>query len=616
LIRQLLILIAFWTFAENAHSQTDRSLPTDTLAEIGTKVITGRDLLERIELMPWQGKDKPRQHDSAKVKALQSLVAEQLLALEASSQGLGADSVTVKYRKNVEHLLVRDELFKREVKAKVTITDEEIRRGMKKYASQLTLLQFGVRSEGDGKELCKVLRRGVRPDSVVRRFTKGFFTRLDSLTVNFGGLDENLEEVAYALDLKNRVSEPVKSQFFGWVVLYLVNGTTNPDYAKRTFQDRLRVVERDIRQRKENVLGSRYHATVLAPKKATAKPEMFELFARTAHDIVVADSAHYRQNGSYSLIMIMNPLSEKLSPYLAEEFVEVEGGGMTMADIIEGFRNLQFSFPSLNEEDFRLRLNASIKEIVAADLMSREGFRQNLHQTEEVRHDVGLWSDYWVSRLLERKIYHSATVTDEDVQRYLVEHGTVLGEPYEVNVREILSDSLREALDNIEKLSQGADMADLARQISKRALWANRGGESGFFRVSGFPELGFPALDQDPGKLVGPVRIQNRYSIFTVLGKRKDPSDSILTFDSLKAVVRQVLQEQKGQQAVNKYIASLAKSYGPKIYCNRLSKVTVLPANMVTRRFIGFGGVMVATPLLYPQWEWIREVKDMKHLVP
>ncbi len=31
---------------------------------------------------------------------------------------------------------------------------------------------------------------------------------------------------------------------------------------------------------------------------------------------------------------------------------------------------------------------------------------------------------------------------------------------------------------------------------------------------------------------------------------------------------------------------------------------------------IGFGGVMVATPLLSPQWEWIREVKDMKQLVP
>ncbi len=243
-------------------------------------------------------------------------------------------------------------------------------------------------------------------------------------------------------------------------------------------------------------------------------------------------------------------------------------------------------------------------------------FEKNLHQTEEVRHDAGVWSDYWVSRLLERKIFHSATVTDEDVLQYLVEHGAVLGEPYEVNIREILSDSLREALDNIEKIGQGVDLADLARQGSKRTSWAKRGGESGFFRVSRFPELGFRALDQDSGKLIGPVLIKNQYSVFTVLGKRKSPSDSILTFDSLKTVVRQVVRQQKGEEAVNKYIATLAKSYAPKIHYDRLSKVTIFPANIVTRRFIGFGGVMVATPLLYPQWEWIREVKDLKRLIP
>ncbi len=544
--RCLLLLPTLFVLVQSAASQTDGALPTDTLAEIGTRVITGRDLIERIELMPWQGKDKPGRHDSAKVKALQSMVAEQLLALDASVQGFGTDSVTKRYRENVERLLVRDELFKREVRAKVTVTEEETRKGLKRYARQLRLLQFGVRTEKVGKELGKALRAGISPESVVYRFPKSSFTRLDSLTVNFGRHDERLEDAAYALDSKNRVSEPVRSQFAGWVVLYLVNDETNPDYAKNTLQDRVRVVERDIRQRKERQEGSRYQSTILAPKRASVSPEMFELIAQTSLGVLAADSAHYKQNGSYSLTMIVDRLADTLSPHLGREFVEIENGGMTLADILEGFRNLQFSFPSLKEEDFRIRLNACIKQIVAAELMSREGFRINLHQTEDVRHDLGVWSDYWISRLLERKIYHSATVTDEDVLQYLVEHGAVLGEPYEVNIREILSDSLREALDNIVKIEQGADMAELARQVSKRTSWAKRGGESGFFRVSGSPELGFRALDLDSGKLAGPVLINKQYSVFTVLGKRKSPSDSILTFDSLKTVVRQVIQQQKG----------------------------------------------------------------------
>ncbi len=325
--RHLLLLTAVFTIVHLAASQTDRGLPTDTLAEIGTKVITGRDLIERIELMPWHGKDKPSQHDSAKVKALQSMVAEQLLALDASAQGIGTDSTTMRYRKNVEHLLVRDELFKREVKAKVTVSDEEIRKGLRRYARQLRLLQFGVRSEKEGKELGRALRAGISPDSVVYRFSKSFFTRLDSLTVNFGGLDERLEDAVYALDSKNRVSVPVRSQFFGWVVLYLVNHETNPDYAKNALQERVHVVERDIRQRKEKREGSRYQATVLAPTKASAKPDMFELIARTSLGMLVADSARYKQNGSYSLTSIVDRLADTLSPYLDQEFVEIENGG-------------------------------------------------------------------------------------------------------------------------------------------------------------------------------------------------------------------------------------------------------------------------------------------------
>jgi parvulin-like peptidyl-prolyl isomerase len=616
MLRYLLLLTTALTITHDAGSQTVTGLPTDSLAEIGPTIITARDLIERIELMPWQGKDMPSQHDSAKVKALQSMVAEQLLALDASAQGIGTDSATMRYRENVERLLVRDELFKREVKAKVTVTDEEIRKGLRGYARQLRLLQFGVRTEKIGRELGRVLRTGIRPDSVVYRFPKSSFTHLDSLTVNFGGQDERLEDAAYTLDSKNRVSDPVRSQYSGWVVLYLVNHETNPDYAKNTLQDRVRVVERDIRQRRERQEGSRYQSTILAPKRASVSPDMFELIVQTSLGMLAADSAHYKQNGSYSLTTIVDRLADTLSPHLDRQCVEIENEGMTLADILEGFRNFQFSFPSLKEEDFRLRLNACIKQIVAAELMSREGYHKNLHQTEEVRHDAGVWSDYWVSRLLERKIFHSARVTDEDVLQYLVEHGAVLGEPYEVNIREILSDSLREALDSIVKIEQGANMAELARQVSKRTAWAKHGGESGYFRVSKSPELGFRALNQDPGKLVGPVLVKNQYSVFTVLGKRKSPSDSILTFDSLKTVVRQVVQQQKGQRAVNTYVASLAKSYAPKIHYDRLSRVAVLPANIVTKRMIGFGGIMVATPLLYPQWEWTREVKDLKQLVP
>ena len=73
-------------------AQPGKTLPTDTLATVGTSVITAKDFLERFELMPWPGKDRRAEHDSAKVKALRSMVAERLLAQEADARSAAASS--------------------------------------------------------------------------------------------------------------------------------------------------------------------------------------------------------------------------------------------------------------------------------------------------------------------------------------------------------------------------------------------------------------------------------------------------------------------------------------------------------------------------------------------
>jgi hypothetical protein len=37
---------------------------------------------------------------------------------------------------------------------------------------------------------------------------------------------------------------------------------------------------------------------------------------------------------------------------------------------------------------------------------------------------------------------------------------------------------------------------------------------------------------------------------------------------------------------------------------------------MVTKRFMGFGGVITAAPMLQHQWEWIHEVPEKTIVVP
>lgn len=68
---------------------------TTVLARVGPHTITEQDFLERIDLVPWPGKDNPGLQDSAKITALSSLVAEKLLSLQAVSQGIASAEGTV-----------------------------------------------------------------------------------------------------------------------------------------------------------------------------------------------------------------------------------------------------------------------------------------------------------------------------------------------------------------------------------------------------------------------------------------------------------------------------------------------------------------------------------------
>jgi hypothetical protein len=90
-------------------------LASDTLAWVGDRAVTALDLVQRIEWMPWPEKHNPASLDSARVKALQSLVAEQLLAGEAERLGLGGP-VVFGMREALRRALARDALYHEVVK--------------------------------------------------------------------------------------------------------------------------------------------------------------------------------------------------------------------------------------------------------------------------------------------------------------------------------------------------------------------------------------------------------------------------------------------------------------------------------------------------------------------
>ena len=62
----LVVSVALLSAPPTGGAQGKGALPSDTLAQVGSGVITARDLVRRIELMPFPGRQTPVQAESLK----------------------------------------------------------------------------------------------------------------------------------------------------------------------------------------------------------------------------------------------------------------------------------------------------------------------------------------------------------------------------------------------------------------------------------------------------------------------------------------------------------------------------------------------------------------------
>jgi hypothetical protein len=125
-----------------------------------------------------------------------------------------------------------------------------------------------------------------------------------------------------------------------------------------------------------------------------------------------------------------------------------------------------------------------------------------------------------------------------------------------------------------------------------------------------YPEISCPAFLADTGSIVGPIKTKEGYSFFKVLGKRGGNNGNFPTADSIGINIRNNLLGKKRNAVINSYVSELAKNYTVDIRYERLKSITIQPANMVVRRMIGFGGIITAFPMLYPNWEWMKNYRE------
>jgi parvulin-like peptidyl-prolyl isomerase len=169
---------------------------------------------------------------------------------------------------------------------------------------------------------------------------------------------------------------------------------------------------------------------------------------------------------------------------------------------------------------------------------------------------------------LEQQVREAVVPTTEQVAAYYGAHSDKFTEPERLHVQLILlkvepwspketwEAVAHEAQDLVKRLREGADFAELARQVSGDES-AQKGGDMGYVHSGMLPDGAQKALDEmKPNELSAPLQTLQGYAVFRLLERK--PA-RVVAFETVRQRAQEMLQGEQRDQAWKSLIAGLKK---------------------------------------------------------
>ncbi len=586
-----------------AHPTSARAQPklqdSAVIARAGDVFITEKEFVERFELLPALYRHRKPQLNQAKLELLSSMIAEKLLAQEARDRRLDHDSLYLAAVDDIRRLLVRDELYREEVRAKVHVTRNEISEGMAR-ANRQVLVSFLYTDQADNARFVRSQIRSVRDfDRLAMDFSMNV-TR-DTATVIFGDADPRIEEAAYRLR-KGEIS-PVVRAGDGYYILRVSGVQLNGSFAGLAPDEQRQTVEDLLRARKERARLDGYVREVLKDKVGYSRPGPFMLLARSLQEVF---RGKVDGQSRVPLTTAMAAELRKLcAASLADTAVVVGTAVWSVSDVIGRLAATGFDVDSASFESMPVHLNTQIKVWVQQELLAGEGLRRGLDRSAAVRKQLALWSTAFLADEMKLFLWRRVSVSEADVWSILRSNDKNVRGP-EVQIRELRTTSARAMSEAMEQLRRGSSLEEIIRQHSADPEARQNGGVTPFFQITERSPLGEIASDMEVGERYGPLRVGDGYVYFELLAKRaaSPPSDTTLAARRNDAEA-EALRIKRKTMLVN-FLAQVASKRGYDIYEDRLKALEVTSVPMMTYRLLGFGGKMFAVPFVPPEIDWMN----------
>lgn len=583
------------------------------LVKIGNYTIFEKEYIERMEMTPLLGRKLKGENRKVREDFLYSLIGEKILSIGAKDYGLDTLELVKHSLNEFEKMFVRDALYKKVV---IEPSKEVAENLLNQYLFSPSIVFTHLIKAETKKEIDNIynlLRLGANFDSIYVEISN---SKTDTLTFGIGNLSEEDEVKLFSTPL-NGFTEPINLED-KWFI-FSIKKKYDPVFAQTAgWEVEFKRLKKVAEERAENKFYREYLTKFFSNKKVNANGKMLHFLAFHVENLLKRKYEKAKPKPDKQTLELINLLQieDKISlDTLNQPYVSLDDKTHSLKDFIRFFRFEQFSVNSIDYQSIVSVLNTKTKKFIEWELLAAEGYKHQLNSSSEVKYQTQIWRDNYLFTLMRNKFLDSASTTQSDLNKYYEENFRKRKIPSQVNIIEILTDSLQKVYFLLDELEKGTNIKELASEYSIRDWTKKTSGEFGFFPITSHGEIGRIASQMEIGEIYGPLQVKEGYSIFKLIGK-KDEVEENIPFDKVESEIKQAVHYKSINDAITRYTVSKANELGIEINNSTFESVKITNINAIVFKHLGFGGKITAVPLLSPFFEWATPWLEQNNINP
>lgn len=524
------------------------------IANVGEKVISQSDFLDRYEDFIFQTNIKD--NIFARKEILNSLISEKLLLEYDDNSSIMEND---EYKKDIiwkENQVVLAYLKDREVYRNINVTDKDTREAFLRSSQKIAARHLYASSEEEINELAELLKIGVDFNTLARQ------TFTDSTLKNNGGylgyfswgdMDPVFENKAFSMKI-GEISAPIRLEN-GYSIIKIEDKVTHPLLTESEYLNKRNKFTQILKINKKRPAEKEFISSIINLEEIKLNDVQIELIWEKVRLSIESNE------------VIGNKLDSKIA-------VEYKGANYTSSQLLKKIEMLPHShFKKITSKD---KLVTVIKGLILQEelleLADKKGFTDVdlvVNKMKSLKSKV--FMKYKISEIIDNSFIDDSLILD-----YYESNKNLFTSHAQINVQEIIVDTLTLAKEIITKLNNGHDFNELAQKYSMRKQTAENGGVIGLIPAENYGNYKNLFARSKLNKIIGPIEIENFYGIFKVIDRIEDEVEE---FEKVKDLAAIAVKHQYKNELLEKYVEDLKKKIKVVVNLENLGSTKIFQNN-------------------------------------